>query len=712
MSHPQLQPAILIISDTASRDPSTDKTASILASVFEQAGTDKWIPPVTAIVPDSMQAIQTQIKSWTDVSSSPPYGDEQIPKPINLILTTGGTGFTPRDITPEAVLPLIDRHASGLVHAMLRASFDVTPFAMMARPMAGVRGKTVVITLPGSPKGAKENLEAVIKCLAHACQQVAGEDSRVAHRGGTDGLERSAGFVGTAAERAKDRKVVGGGIEGGQNRNDSRHHDHDHGHGHGHGHGGHKVPKAHTKVDERPPQSNDPRLGASARARSSPYPMLSVVDAVKKILEQAPMPVRVERDMTPDLVGAVVAEEIQAAEEVPAYRASIVDGYAMIVPEDEEKREGLKGVFPVASVSHAQASSMPPALKHGQIARITTGAPLPENANAVVMVEDTAIASLTDDKTEEKTVEILTDALEIGENVREPGSDIKLGSTILEKGTRITSIGGEVGVLAAAGISKVPIYRRSRVGVMSTGDEVTDITYDGTLSGGMIRDSNRPSLLALLRGWQLCEAVVDLKVARDTPHEELEEKIRDGFRTHDLDVIVTTGGVSMGELDLLKPTIERSMGGTVHFGRVSMKPGKPTTFASVPFKDSRDGRKNDRLIFGLPGNPASAIVTANLFLLPCLQRMSGLEGKGMERVVVWLEGRVRCDKARVEYHRVVVSVDPKDGTLVARSTGMQRSSRVGSLASANALLELPQKEGFVDKGDSCEALMMGPLLGY
>jgi gephyrin len=228
----------------------------------------------------------------------------------------------------------------------------------------------------------------------------------------------------------------------------------------------------------------------------------------------------------------------------------------------------------------------------------------------------------------------------------------------------------------------------------------------------MIRDSNRPSLLSLIRGWGLCEQVVDLEVARDTPNSELEEKIRDGFRSHDLDVIVTTGGVSMGELDLLKPTIERSMGGTVHFGRVSMKPGKPTTFASVPFKESKSGDKAERLIFGLPGNPASAIVTANLFLLPCLQRMNGLEGRGMEEVVVWTTSKIRCDKARVEYHRVVVGVDEKDGTLVARSTGMQRSSRVGSLASANALLVLPQKEGFVESGESCEALLMGPILGF
>lgn len=571
--------------------------------------------------------------------------------------------------------------------------------AMMSRPVAGVRNKTLIITLPGSPKGAKENLQAVLKLLPHACLQAAGEDSRRAHAGGVKRLEAEAG-------------VTSAGIGAGNPQNKSHSHNHDHSHhDHSHGHGGHRVPKAHTDPSDRP-RSNNPLLGASARARESPYPMLTVADAVAKIIAQSPKSTIEHRPMTTDLVGYVVAEDIKATEEVPAYRASIVDGYAVIVPYKGGKGQSIKGVFPVASVSHAQASSMPPPLKAGEIARITTGAPLPQNANAVVMVEDTVIESTTEDKTEEATVEILTDELEQGENVREPGSDIKLNSVILKKGTRITSIGGEIGVLAAAGIKTVPVYRKPRVGVMSTGDEVMDISYKGTLSGGMIRDSNRPSLLSLLRGWELCEEVVDLQVARDTPHNQLEEKIRGGFRMHGLDIIITTGGVSMGELDLLKPTIERSLGGTVHFGRVSMKPGKPTTFAGVPFKDSESGEKQEKLIFGLPGNPASAIVTANLFLLPCIQKICGLEGKGLERVTVQVESRIKCDKSRVEYHRVVVSVDQKEGKLIARSTGMQRSSRVGSLASANALLVLPQIDGFVEAGGSCEALMMAPLLGY
>lgn len=564
----------------------------------------------------------------------------------------------------------------------------------MSRPVAGVRGKALILTLPGSPKGAKENLQAVLKMLPHACLQAAGADSRTMHTGGVKKLEEDAG-VSTGRENVSIALP-------------HHHHHHDHHHSHGH-----KIPQAHTKPEDRPPRSNDPALGATQRHRSSPYPMLSVSEAVSVILERAPAAVPTSLPLSPALANHVIASDIHALEAVPAYRASIVDGYALVVPDKaSQKHIGIKGTFPVAAVSHAQASSMPPPLAEGTIARITTGAPLPANANAVVMVEDTAVVSTTANGVEEATVEILTDAIEAGENVREPGSDIQLNSLILPKGTFITSLGGEIGVLAAAGIRTVPVFTKPRIGVLSTGDEVTDISDPIPLSGGQIRDSNRPSLLSLLQGWNLCSAVIDLGIARDTPPGSLETVLRSSLAIHNVDIIVTTGGVSMGELDLLKPTIERSMGGTIHFGRVSMKPGKPTTFASVPIKDTVSGDRREKLIFGLPGNPASAVVTANLFLLPALQKMVGLgEKRGLERVMVRLEGRVKCDKARVEYHRVVVSCG-RDGGLLAASTGMQRSSRVGSLASANALLVLPQREGWLEKGEMCEALMMGPVIGF
>ena len=165
----------------------------------------------------------------------------------------------------------------------------------------------------------------------------------------------------------------------------------------------------------------------------------------------------------------------------------------------------------------------------------------------------------------------------------------------------------------------------------------------------------------------------------------------------------------MGELDLLKPTIERSLGGTIHFGRVAMKPGKPTTFATVYLKDS-EGIRQKKLIFSLPGNPASAVVTFHLFVLPSLQKAAGIYPAGLPKVLVTCDEEVKCDPKRPEYHRALV-IAGRDGMLHATSTGMQRSSRIGSLKSANALLCLQASETPIPKGERVEALMMGMVMG-
>jgi gephyrin len=186
----------------------------------------------------------------------------------------------------------------------------------------------------------------------------------------------------------------------------------------------------------------------------------------------------------------------------------------------------------------------------------------------------------------------------------------------------------------------------------------------------------------------------------------LEETLRNALRK--CDVIITSGGVSMGELDLLKPTIERSLGGTIHFGRVNMKPGKPTTFATVPVKDD-DGNRIDKVIFSLPGNPASAVVCFHLFVLPSLHQRAGIKPAGLAKVKAVLDEDIRMDKGRPEYHRALL-VTKQDGLLYARSTGGQRSSRIGSFKGANALLCMPQGEGSLKKGAKVDALLMGKLI--
>ncbi|CAK7200268.1 hypothetical protein SEUCBS139899_002959 [Sporothrix eucalyptigena] len=702
-----LRAAILVVSTTASQDPSTDAAIPALQSVFETDGDGKWDVTETHIVSDDAKAMQQQIRKWADTSNNP----------VNLVVTTGGTGFAISDITPEAVSEIIEKPAPGLVHGMLAASLQVTPFAIMSRPVAGVRKGTVIVTLPGSPKGAKENLQAILKMLPHACALAAGMDSRSLHKGGVKKLEQEAGVSSSPAAVPSHAH--------------NRGHTHNHGghsHVHGHNHGSH-TGHGHGLVRHAPPEdappatplSNDPSLGPTRRNRASPYPMLSVDEALGRIDEFTPGSVEAERPVNEDLVGFVLARDVYAAEDVPAFRASIVDGYAVVVPKDSTtESKTLSGIFPVTSVSHA-APDEAKVLRDGEIARITTGAPLPAGANAVVMVENTVLHALTEDGAEEREVEIRAANVRDGDNVREVGSDVRKGQLLLRKGDKITAVGGEVGLLASAGVQHVTICRRPVVGVLSTGNEIVEHTTrpPSMLRLGEVRDTNRPTLLLAAQEWGF--DTVDLGIVVDQP-QTLEQRLRDALRQ--VDVIVTTGGVSMGELDLLKPTIERALGGTIHFGRVSMKPGKPTTFATVLVKETRRSsfvgegesvvssghstRRLVRTIFSLPGNPASALVTFHLFVLPALHKMSGEHTRGLPRVPVTLSHDFSLDKERPEYHRAMVSVGA-DGVLRATSTGGQRSSKVGSMRGANALLCMPAGPEPLKAGVKVDALLMSNI---
>ncbi|PHH68997.1 hypothetical protein CDD82_137 [Ophiocordyceps australis] len=536
----------------------------------------------------------------------------------------------------------------------------------MSRPVAGVRHRSVIITLPGSPKGAKENLVSIVKMLPHACVQASGGDSRALHSGGVDKLEKKAGIASSSS--------------------------------HSHCQHGHATLVRHSLPEGKRPLSNDASQGPTQRHRTSPYPMLSVEDALGLIAQFTPDPVETSCRVDEHLVGSVVAQEVTATENVPAFRASTVDGYAVVTSGNAS--DSFAGVFPVVAVSHAAPGQAKP-LEKGHVARITTGAPLPPGATAVVMVENTAIASTTDDGKEELAVDIQAQGVCAGDNVREVGSDIALGALLLAKGERISGVGGEIGLVAAVGCASLRVYKRPVIGVLSTGDELVEHDERGPLKLGQVRDTNRPTLVsaAAERGFR----VVDLGIVGDKPGA-LEETLRKGLRQ--VDVLITTGGVSMGELDLLKPTVERALGGTIHFGRVAMKPGKPTTFATVQVKDA-SGTRVVKPVFSLPGNPASALVTFYLFVLPALHKMSGQSPVSLPKVPVVLAHDFSMDD-RPEYHRAVVAVG-HDGRLVATSTGGQRSSRVASLRAANALVCVPAGKAKVAKGTSLDALLIGTI---
>lgn len=224
--------------------------------------------------------------------------------------------------------------------------------------------------------------------------------------------------------------------------------------------------------------------------------MLSVDEALELIAKHTPASQIIKLPVEETIISHVLAEDVTAPESVPAFRASIVDGYAIKIPSSGTF---AKGVYPIAMISHAQAVDLQP-LNEGEIARITTGAPLPPGADAVVMVEDTVLSSYTADGEEEKEVEILTSEVKSGENVREIGSDVKAGSIILRRGEAISAVGGELGLLASVGAREVSVYKKAIVGVLSTGDEIVQHNREGGLKLGEVRDTNRPTLLTAVRG--------------------------------------------------------------------------------------------------------------------------------------------------------------------------------------------------------------------
>ncbi|EGZ11890.1 hypothetical protein PHYSODRAFT_562882 [Phytophthora sojae] len=393
--------------------------------------------------------------------------------------------------------------------------------------------------------------------------------------------------------------------------------------------------------------------------------MLRVEAAVELVLQQA-QPLEAARVAAHEADGFVLVEPVHSVEPLPPFRASIMDGYAVVAAD------GV-GTFPV--VERIAAGDMPvTALKPGQVSYITTGSPVPDGADAVVKIEDTSSVEGSETVAREVEVKILK-AVKEGQNIRAIGSDISPGEVLVNAHELVSA--AEIGLLATAGITEVVAHRKPVIGVLSTGSELVE-AFQGTTTPGKIRDSNRPMLLALLSGWGA--KMLDLGVCGDSK-EALKETIMEALKQ--VDVLITSGGVSMGDHDLIKPLLEEM--GTVHFGRLLMKPGKPTTFATLDVQGAK------KLVFALPGNPVSSFTTCHLLVLPALRRLRGLPISKCRHAKVYatLTHPIKLDSERPEFHRANLEWDAKQHKFLATSTGRQISSRLLSCRNANALLCLP-----------------------
>lgn len=426
----------------------------------------------------------------------------------------------------------------------------------------------------------------------------------------------------------------------------------------------------------------------------SAYRMLAVPEALEIVLGQSePLP-PVVLPLGQSL-NMVLAEDVVAPDPLPPFPASMKDGYAVVAADGP-------GVYPLAG--EVRAGKLADfTLAAGEVAYITTGAPLPPGADAVVMVEDTGRIM----RDGAPWIEI-RQSVRPGADVRAVGVDVAEGEVVLNRGTRLGP--AELGILATVGTASVPVHRRPVVAVLSTGDELAE---PGTpLGPGQIRDSNRAALLGAIA--TLGGTPLDLGIARDDA-EELQAALRDGMAR--ADILLTSGGVSMGDLDLVKPLLESA--GTVHFGRLRMKPGKPLTFATVETTNASDKRParaetpHRCLVFGLPGNPVSSMVTFLLVAAPAMRRLAGYANPQWPRVQAELAQPLPLDDYRPEFHRATLVWDAARnggrGAFVATSTGVQASSRLLSMRTANALLLLPVGDGVLPAGSVVDALVIGDL---
>ncbi len=359
-----------------------------------------------------------------------------------------------------------------------------------------------------------------------------------------------------------------------------------------------------------------------------------------------------------DAQGRVLAAPVPSRRTLPPFDVSAMDGYAVCSAELASATAQAAVALPVA-FEIAAGAAPDRALAPGSVARIFTGAPLPAGADAVVRQED---VERNGDSA------LFTIPVPAGENRRSAGEDVRAGEIVLDAGTRLGP--AALGMLASLGRSHVVVHQRSRVAILSGGDEL--IEPDGDPTGGRIVSSNSYSIAAQCR--EVGAEPIYLGIARDTT-EDLERHLRAGLGAH---VLISSAGVSVGDRDYVRPVLEK-LGCEIVFWGVKIKPGFPLVF----------GRFGERgpLVFGLPGNPVSAMVTFEEFVRPALRKMAGHPAWFRPRVEAELGERLRKPAGRL--HLVRVRLERRDGRVIATPTGNQSSGVLRSMALAQGLLLFP-----------------------
>ncbi|HYG22184.1 MAG TPA: gephyrin-like molybdotransferase Glp [Verrucomicrobiae bacterium] len=386
--------------------------------------------------------------------------------------------------------------------------------------------------------------------------------------------------------------------------------------------------------------------------------MLELEDAIQRILSRLPASAS-ERIPLPQADGRYLAQGITAPLNLPGFNNSSMDGYAVRASDIAQAAKGspvhLRVVGRVAAGQHTDL-----AIQSGEAMRVFTGSMVPAGADAVVMQEDSELDPATPDLVS------VCDSAKPWENVRFQGEDVERGAEIARKGEQLNA--GRIALLAALGVSEVEAGRRPRVAVLATGSELHPAGEP--LPPGGIYESNRAALASLVaRSGGIAEV---MPIVPDDPHAT-RSALKRAFAANDL--VITCGGVSVGELDLVKSAFEE-LGGRQDFWKVAIKPGRPFVFGEI----------ESRFLFGLPGNPVSAFVTFLLLVRPALLRWQGAIDISLEKIRARLAQPVSNGGDRRHFLRVQLTAHGE-----VHAPGLQASHALSSLAEANALLEVPPR---------------------
>ena len=379
-----------------------------------------------------------------------------------------------------------------------------------------------------------------------------------------------------------------------------------------------------------------------------------------------------------DMTGRVLAQDVVATEDVPPFSNTAVDGYAVRAAGTEQTPVELRVVDTLAAGAEPKI-----AVNAGEAIRIMTGAPMPSGADAVVMVEDTQRVG--------ETHVLISRSAKVHDGVRDAGSDVRAGETVFVPGTVLNAAG--VGVLASVNARTVRAFPRARVALLSTGDE---LVVDGSpLRIGQIRESNLTMLDSMIAATG-CE-VINLGVVRDD-EAELERVFREV--TERCDAIVTSGGVSMGDFDVVKAVLSKIA--TMQWMQMAIKPAKPFAFGQL---QSSDGRTIP--IFGLPGNPVSSLISYELLARPALRKMMGHTENLMRPAIhaVLDSPLKRKQDGKIHFMRVFGEF-AEDGRLHVRDSGPQGSHQLASTAMANGLAQVPDGNG-LQAGEHVPVYLLG-----